>query len=674
MWLEGTFVFVAAHLSIQLQNAYLSLPECLRHIRQPGEGNTSSLCGMGRTFRMRRKPWRTGVALPRSKMKFGKEFKKQKVPEWTEAYVDYNGLKRILREILQYKQSRQPPTPLRALQQRLSLNTAFSGLGLPPPRDRQSGRDVEEQVIDVKISPPEDGSTKQQQQRYKTDFLKRSESGGEIEMVFFNKLDQELNKVNTFYKDKTEEMIHEASQLTKQMEALTALRIKVVAPDHFGDSNSRTSSSTDAASENMLGSTSQSSHRTSDINEAHTNNSGGASQEADNVNEYKEDPMKILDHVKINNTIESPLSTIKGIFKDSNKEDLSFNKEELRKVEERLKNITSRRASRSYMKIVDDSCIGSSDEVSVLLEKVEATFIKHFSNSNRRKGMKSLRPKSKREKHILSMYMYSANIYFWRRYRVNYPFIFSFKRGTELGHAEVFLLSNGLAVLSLASFLATLHLDLGSKASNYKTITELVALVILFCPFNIVYRSSRFFFIRCLFRCICAPMYKAIRSLELYICYYGMGEYSRRQNKCHSHGVYTVFYFIVAIIPYWLRFLQCLRRLCDDKDAIHGYNGLKYFTTIVAVLARTTSELKKGKTWMVFAMMSSVVAAVVNTYWDIVVDWGLLRRRSKNPFLRDKLVVSHKSVYFAAMVGERALEQRWKVPSIQVSPSSFQLL
>lgn len=83
---------------------------------------------------------------------------------------------------------------------------------------------------------------------------------------------------------------------------------------------------------------------------------------------------------------------------------------------------------------------------------------------------------------------------------------------------------------------------------------------------------------------------------------------------------------------------------------MHGYNGLKYFLTIVAVLTRTTFELKKGRTWRVLALISSAVATMMNTYWDIVIDWGLLRRKSKNPFLRDKLVVSHKSVYFAAMV------------------------
>jgi hypothetical protein len=90
--------------------------------------------------------------------------------------------------------------------------------------------------------------------------------------------------------------------------------------------------------------------------------------------------------------------------------------------------------------------------------------------------------------------------------------------------------------------------------------------------------------------------------------------------------------------------------LCEEKDAVHGYNGLKYFLTIIAVLIRTAYELKKGRTWMVFALISSAVAVIVNTYWDIAVDWGLLRRKSKNAFLRDKLVISHKSVYFAAMV------------------------
>ncbi|KAJ6350588.1 hypothetical protein OIU78_006694 [Salix suchowensis] len=642
-------------------------------------------------------------------MKFGKHFKQQKVPEWTNAYMDYNGLKRILAEILQYKQSRQPSTPLRAaIQHKLTSHRHFSGLNLQSTNLSSEG-DIEDQVIDVNASP-EAGS---RNFYYKTEFLRESEEGGEIEAKFFKKLDEELNNVNTFYKDKSEEMKHEAFLLNKQMDALIALRIKVENP-HFDGSDANKSGTTGVATTNPLKSSSrdttsgvedmtvehgvemsnnfqlekssyeqsgrehmeltseldrtdcnqEESTHGSEVIEVQDKDHGNAHQEKDTLTDYNEDPLKILEHVKINSTLKSPLATIKGVFKDSKEEELSFKKEELKKVEEPLRvaliefyqkllllkhysymnlaafskimkkyeKISSRRASRSYMKTVDNSCLGNSDEVNGLLERVEDTFIKYFANSNRREGMNSLRPKAKRVKHsviffsgffcgcsialliavvlriqarklvdkaegasymvnifplyslfafiVLHILIHSANIYFWRQYRVNYPFIFGFKQGTELGHRDVFLLGTGLAVLALSSFLANLHLDLGSKASNYKTITELVplglvtvVLVIIFSPFNIIYRSSRFFFVQCLFRCICAPLYKvrladffladhltsqvqAIRSIELYICYYGLGEYSRRQNKCHSHGAYNAFYFVVAVAPFWLRLLQ----------------------------------------------------------------------------------------------------------------------
>lgn len=83
---------------------------------------------------------------------------------------------------------------------------------------------------------------------------------------------------------------------------------------------------------------------------------------------------------------------------------------------------------------------------------------------------------------------------------------------------------------------------------------------------------------------------------------------------------------------------------------MQGLNGLKYFSTILAVAMRTSFDLKKGMKWKILAITSSVVATIVSTYWDIVIDWGLLRRNSRNPWLRDKLLISNKSVYFIAMV------------------------
>lgn len=55
------------------------------------------------------------------------------------------------------------------------------------------------------------------------------------------------------------------------------------------------------------------------------------------VNGCRQDSLKVLEHVKIHKPLESPVSTLKGVFRDSKDVELRFKKEELRKVEERLR-------------------------------------------------------------------------------------------------------------------------------------------------------------------------------------------------------------------------------------------------------------------------------------------------------------------------------------------------
>lgn len=158
-------------------------------------------------------------------MKFGKNFQKQKVPEWIEAYVDYNGLKHVLREIRKDKQNRQPSSPLTVAQQRLTLQRAFSDLNQQEEQQENGQRmhDLEDQVIAIDKVQEENSL-----RLYDTKFLlSPGKEGRENELTFFKKLDNELNKVNVFYKDKVEEVTKEADLLNKQMDALIALRIKV---------------------------------------------------------------------------------------------------------------------------------------------------------------------------------------------------------------------------------------------------------------------------------------------------------------------------------------------------------------------------------------------------------------------------------------------------------------
>lgn len=155
-------------------------------------------------------------------MTFKKDFKQQMVPEWEKDYMDYEGLKRILKEVKSSKQAANNEH----LQHRFSLERAFSGIHMHGSSNHQREEDIEDQVIEVKTLEL-DGS----EELYETNFQMHHEEVGEAEGKFFKKLDEELNKVNTFYKDQVEAAKNEATLLSKQVETLIALRVKVKSPD-----------------------------------------------------------------------------------------------------------------------------------------------------------------------------------------------------------------------------------------------------------------------------------------------------------------------------------------------------------------------------------------------------------------------------------------------------------
>ncbi|KAK4797643.1 hypothetical protein SAY86_029969 [Trapa natans] len=726
-------------------------------------------------------------------MKFGKEFVSQMVPEWQEAYMDYNSLKAVLKDVHNFRRTKihprtssaQASTPGgSALKRRVSMYRAFSGLTgggrrsspTSPMSPLRSLEEQEEEVILVNSSRQMESS----EARYQTVFLMSSEEGGEYELVFFRRLDDQFNKVVGFYRKKVQEVVDEADELTRQMNALIALRIKVERPDIQPQNNSRSQipekidpplpinhpvgrpAVMEAIQEVEMSSEDQ---RPEEEGSSRGNRKGSG-----NLGAFRPAPLEVLQHVKIHVDPETPISTVKGFLKSSNNSNpagLSFNKAELKKAEERMikafvhfyqklrllksycfmnqmafskimkkyDKITSRSASKSYLKMVDESFLGSSDDVNRLMERVEATFTKHFANGNRGKGMAVLRPTARRERHritfllgcffgcsialtvavllvvrlrgvfnspgrtqymdtifplyslfgfiVLHVLLYAANIFFWRRYRVNYSFIFGFKPGTEMHYRDILLLGLGLAVMTLAGVLSNLDMQSNPQTEKYEKFTELLPLVLLivvvillFLPFNVLYRSSRFFLLRCGYHCLLAPLYKvtlpdfflgdqltsqvqSFRYLEFYFCYYGSGYFKSRSNKCNSSKVYTTFSFIVAVIPFWFRFLQCIRRLVEEKAPMQGYNGLKYFSTIVALVIRTVYSQFGGNSWRVLASVTSGATTIFSTYWDIVIDWGLLDRNSKNPWLRDKLVIQNKAVYFIAMILNVILRLAW---------------
>lgn len=108
---------------------------------------------------------------------------------------------------------------------------------------------------------------------------------------------------------------------------------------------------------------------------------------------------------------------------------------------------------------------------------------------------------------------------------------------------------------------------------------------------------------------------------------------------------------LVACLPAWIRFAQCLRRYRDSKEAFpHLVNAGKYASTFLVVIFGTLRSFYQMKynyettfdnpfawAWLV----SSIFASCYAYTWDIKMDWGLFDKNAgENTFLREEIVYS----------------------------------
>ncbi|BBN18042.1 xenotropic and polytropic retrovirus receptor 1 [Marchantia polymorpha subsp. ruderalis] len=397
------------------------------------------------------------------------------------------------------------------------------------------------------------------------------------------------------------------------------------------------------------------------------------------------------------------------------------------KILKKYDKVTERGAYSTYMRTVDNSYFHTSDRVNSLIAWVESMFADHFANGDRHRARKSLRPRQAKSPHritfflglfsgcslalvvayiavlhvlfqsltpeeqasriasymqsvfpifsmtallILHMYMYGWNLYLWRRTRINYAFIFEFAPGTELCYRKVLLVCTGLTVVLGVGLLGhiTAQLNESPAVDLIPLGVVLTLLILLFCPLNICFRSSRLFFLNCMFRIICSPYYEVLladfflgdqlcsqvpvlRNIEYVMCYYLGGHFlTENGDICLNNARFKEISYIISVLPYWWRLMQCVRRYRDEGSKSHIANGGKYLSAMLAVIIRTFYGRNETMFWTVSYIAASTFATFYQIYWDLVIDWGLLRKKSTNKWLRDNLILEdHHYIYFISM-------------------------
>ncbi|EFJ05803.1 hypothetical protein SELMODRAFT_449028, partial [Selaginella moellendorffii] len=100
-------------------------------------------------------------------------------------------------------------------------------------------------------------------------------------------------------------------------------------------------------------------------------------------------------------------------------------------------------------------------------------------------------------------------------------------------------------------------------------------------------------------------------------------------------------------------------RKWHDGDQVQLANAAKYLCGMLSLMAKFAYARTGSTLWFVSFIVISLCTTMYQLYWDLVMDWGLLQRRSRNPWLRDELILTKKAIYIASMVVNSFLRFAW---------------
>ena len=164
-------------------------------------------------------------------------------------------------------------------------------------------------------------------------------------------------------------------------------------------------------------------------------------------------------------------------------------------------------------------------------------------------------------------------------------------------------------------------------------------------------------------------LFTLVVDLAFSACYMVTGDFllsDAHKSQCDTSNMRAGI-SLLKLIPYWIRFWQCIRRAYDkwrDGSPVHWHlaNAGKYGMAISVVLINAVHIHFRSLVTESLAVGFGAFATLYAYAWDIYKDWGLLRcgANERHPLLRQELRYP-PLVYYAAMVVNGLLRVAWAV-------------
>ena len=240
---------------------------------------------------------------------------------------------------------------------------------------------------------------------------------------------------------------------------------------------------------------------------------------------------------------------------------------------------------------------------------------------------------------ILSLFGFSIDVYIWRKFRINYIFIFELNWGDTLTWKQFFTFGSFGLLMWSSSLLATVYQVTYFKFFPLFLIVS--AFILLVFPLKFFFYSSRMWFLSTLLR-IFNPGFTTVlfkdffiadlmvslsffwSSLYVLVCFY----INKTQGQCLANQSFIT--PLLICIPLIIRFFQCIKQwfYSDSKQL---YNAIKYLLTMASVFGSSFNAISKYTYVTIIWIIIAVISTIYSYYWDLQYDWSIFRKNKLIP-------------------------------------------
>jgi hypothetical protein len=281
---------------------------------------------------------------------------------------------------------------------------------------------------------------------------------------------------------------------------------------------------------------------------------------------------------------------------------------------------------------------------------------------------------------ILVLALVGTNMIILEHYKINYVYIFDLGPKNKVSPYQVFEGVFGLSALWMFFFLMTklaLKFQLfGGEYTLFPLLMNTSLVVILFLPFHIFYLNFRKGILKVII-CVIFPIGKnsvrfkhslfgdilislsePFKNLLLGYCLMVCKECYLTNTRGHCNKE-TIPCWLISAYPQFIRLTQNINRYYYTRICWpHIGNAIKYAIRFVNTSMGFFYERDKGTVRFYFRVFIGAISSLYNILWDIYIDWGLLRKNNKYYLLREKITYP-RIVYYFAMIYDLLIRASW---------------